>query len=58
MHTLVALLFFVILLLGLGEVSSFSMGAPDSACQGKLHTASPKLRVMTISDVTRPDPGA
>ena len=35
MHTLVALLFSVILLSGLSEVSSFSMGAPDSACQGK-----------------------
>ena len=35
MHTVVALLFSVILLSGLSEVSSFSMGAPDSACQGK-----------------------
>jgi len=35
MHTLVALLFSVILLSGLSEVSSFSMGAPDSACQGQ-----------------------
>ena len=57
MHTLVALLFSVILLSVLREVSSFSMGAPDSACQGKFR---PRYNVLMItsSDVTRPDPGS
>ena len=56
MHTLVALLFSVILLSGLSEVSSFSMGAPDSACQGKF--PSQVVTVVTLSTVTRPDPGS
>lgn len=57
MNTVVALLFSVILLSGLSEVSSFSMGAPDSACQGKFRPRYSVI-IITLSDVTRPDPGS
>ena len=57
MHTVVALLFSVILLSGLSEVSSFSMGAPDSACQGKFRPRYSVI-IITLSDITRPDPGS